>query len=417
MDREMNNEISRNEVDCAKTQIRKQLSSTDIRLASTDIEVDVSNAIKLPFDQIPALGVALGSLPEAFRTVTATFDVPTLLQATDEFGHPLDPSILQHFNDGSGLLGSFRDPINGFSQARLHPVELGSITNVMTIPYDPTSLFIAAALSQINQKLDAIQDTVNEMFEYMKQKDKAELRGNIRVLESTLEAYRDNWNNDIWRNTAHTKVEDIKQESEKAIIHLRSQIRTKLAEKGPIEIRVNVDNRLNEILDRLKEYQLAVYTYSFASFLEPMLCENYSENNLTNIASKISDHGIEYRELYTDCYDAIEKNAQESIDAVALNGVASALTGLGSLIKQTPIGQFTPIDEALEDAGKGVGGFNSEQTQALMEKLAHAKAPNISPFRESIEAVNNLHNKPQQIIADKDNIYLLPLEEQNTNEQ
>ena len=63
MDREMNNEISRNEVDCAKTQIRKQLSSTDIRLASTDIEVDVSNAIKLPFDQIPALGVALGSLP------------------------------------------------------------------------------------------------------------------------------------------------------------------------------------------------------------------------------------------------------------------------------------------------------------------------------------------------------------------
>lgn len=49
MDREMNNEISRNEVDCAKTQIRKQLSSTDIRLASTDIEVDVSNAIKLPF--------------------------------------------------------------------------------------------------------------------------------------------------------------------------------------------------------------------------------------------------------------------------------------------------------------------------------------------------------------------------------
>lgn len=417
MSEENTKEISQVSNEAANDQISQQLSSMDICLASTDIEVDISSAIKLPFDQIPALGVALGSLPEAFRKITTTFDVPTLFRATDKYGNWLDSSVLQPFKHESALLGSFRDPINGFGQARFHPVELGSITNVMTIPYDPTSLFIAAALSQINQKLDAIQDTVNEMFEYMKQKDKAELRGNIRVLESTLEAYRDNWNNDIWRNTAHTKVEDIKQESEKAIIHLRSQIRTKLAEKGPIEIRINVDNRLNEILDRLKEYQLAVYTYSFASFLEPMLCENYSENNLTNIASKISDHGIEYRELYTDCYDAIEKNTQESIDAVALNGVASALTGLGSLIKQTPIGQFTPIDEALEDAGKGVGGFNSEQTHALTEKLAHAKAPNISPFRESIEAVNNLHNKPQQIIADKDNIYLLPLEEQNTNEQ
>lgn len=417
MGEENTKEISQANNEVANDQIRKQLSSTDIHLASTDIEVDVSNAIKLPFDQIPALGVALGSLPEVFRTVTATFDVPTLLQATDKFGHPLDPSILQHFNDGSGLLGSFRDPINGFGQARFHSVELGSITNVTTLPYDPTSLFIAAALSQINQKLDAIQDTVNEMFEYMKQKDKAELRGNIRVLENTLEAYRDNWNNDTWRNTAHTKVEDIKQESEKAIIHLRSQIKTKLAEKGPIEIRITVDNRLSEILDRLKEYQLAVYTYSFASFLEPMLCENYSENNLTNIASRISDHGIEYRELYTNCYEAIETNAQESIDAVALNGVASALSGLGSLIRQTPIGQFTPIDEALKDAGKGVGGFNNEQTQALMEKLVHAKAPDISPFRESIEAINNLHNKPQQIIADRDNIYLLPLEGQKTSEQ
>lgn len=415
MSEENTKEISQTNNEAAGDQIRKQLSSTDIRLASTDIEVDVSNAIKLPFEQISALGVALGSLPEAFRKITTTFDVPTLLQPTTKEGMPLNPSILNKTE--SGLIGSYFDTENKLAQARFQIVNPETIKSVATIPYDPTSLFIAAALSQINQKLDAIQDTVNEMFEYMKQKDKAELRGNIQVLESTLEAYRDNWNNDIWRNTAHTKVEDIKQESEKAIIHLRSQIRTKLAEKGPIEIRINVDNRLNEILDRLKEYQLAVYTYSFASFLEPMLCENYSESNLTNIASKISDHGIEYRELYTNCYDAIETNAQESIDAVALNGVASALSGLGSLIKQTPIGQFTPIDEALEDAGKGVGGFNSEQTQALMEKLALAKAPNISPFRESIEAVNNLHNKPQQIIADKDNIYLLPLEEQNTNEQ
>ena len=327
----------------------------------------------------------------------------------------LNPAILNKTK--SGLIGSYFDAENKLAQARFQIVDPGTIKSVATIPYDPTSLFIAAALSQINQKLDAIQDTVNEMFEYMKQKDKAELRGNIRVLENTLEVYRDNWNNDTWRNTAHTKVEDIKQESEKAIIHLRSQIKTKLAKKGPIEIRITVDNRLSEILDRLKEYQLAVYTYSFASFLEPMLCENYSENNLTNIASRISDHGIEYRELYTDCYEAIETNAQASIDAVALNGVASALSGLGSLIRQTPIGQFTPIDEALTDAGKGVGGFNNEQTQALMEKLVHAKAPDISPFRESIEAINNLHNKPQQIIADRDNIYLLPLEGQKTSEQ
>ena len=37
----------------------------------------------------------------------------------------------------------------------------------------------------------------------MRQKDKAELRGNVKTLEDVLEAYRYNWNNDIWRKNAH----------------------------------------------------------------------------------------------------------------------------------------------------------------------------------------------------------------------
>ena len=100
----------------------------------------------------------------------------------------------------------------------------------------------------------------------MRQKDKAELRGNIRTLEDVLEAYRYNWNNDIWRKNAHMKVVDIKQESEKAIIHLRAQIRAKMGEKGPVELRFAVGGRLDKVLDRLKEYQLAnlhVFVRSF----------------------------------------------------------------------------------------------------------------------------------------------------------
>lgn len=72
-------------------------------------------------------------------------------------------------------------------------------------------------------------------------------------------------------------------------------------------MRLAVSGRLDEVLDRLKEYQLATYTYSFAAFLGPMLSENFDEANLNAIASKISDHGNEYRKLYTECYNAIEE--------------------------------------------------------------------------------------------------------------
>lgn len=390
-------------------QIRGRLSNIEIHLAATDIEVDTASAFKLPLGQVAALGVGLGSLPTMFRSITTTINVPTLLKATDKLGNPLDPSVLQRFSDGSGMLGSFRDAATGFGQARFHQVDLGSIQSVATMPYDPTMLFMAVALAQINQKLDAIQDTVNEMFEYMRQKDKAELRGNVKTLEDVLEAYRYNWNNDIWRKNAHMKVVDIKQESEQSIIHLRAQIRAKVNERGPVELRLAVGGRLDEVLDRLKEYQLATYTYSFAAFLEPMLSENFDETNLNAIAAKISDHGNEYRKLYTECYNAIEESSKASADAVVLGGVSAAFTGLGALIKQTPLGDLAPVDEALEEAGKGVGDFNEGQTRALMEKLQHAKAPDILPFKGSLEAVNDLHNHPHQLATDGENVYLLPL--------
>lgn len=106
-----------------KKLVAEQLASTEIHLAPTQEHVDTSNAIKLPLDQIPQLGVAFASLPAMFRTITTSVSTPTLLQATDKFGNPLDPSILQSFKDGSGLMGSFRDETKGFGQARLHVVE------------------------------------------------------------------------------------------------------------------------------------------------------------------------------------------------------------------------------------------------------------------------------------------------------
>lgn len=396
-------------VESRESQVRRQLAETAIHLASTDIEVDVAGSFKLPLDQMASLGVGFGSLPTMFRSVTTTISAPTLLQATDKLGNPLDPAVLQRFSDGSGMLGSFRDAATGFGQARLHQIDPGTIQSVATMPYGPTMLFMAAALAQINQKLDAIQDTVNEMFEYMRLKDKAELRGNVKTLEDVLEAYRYNWNNDIWRKNAHMKVVDIKQESEKAIIHLRAQIRAKMGEKGPVELRFAVGGRLDKVLDRLKEYQLATYTYSFAAFLEPMLSENFDEANLNAIAAKISDHGNEYRKLYTECYNAIEESSKASADAVALRGASAAFAGLGAFVKQTPLGERTSVDETFEKAARGVGSFNEGQTRSLMEKLLHAKAPNVLPFKQSLEVVNDLHNHPYQLAADGESVYLLPL--------
>lgn len=406
------NEIESSTDDGREELVAKQLASTKIHLALTQERVDVSGAIKLPLDRIPQLGVAFASLPSMFRTVTNTVSVPTLLQATDKFGNPLDPSILYSFKDGSGLTGGYRDAVKGFGQARFHVVEGDIATSVTQVPYDPTSLFMAAAIAQINQKLDSIQESVDEMFEYMRQRDKANMRGNLKTLADILNGYGLNYGNATYMANAHMKVLDIKQSSAQDMELFRSQAQADLKKKGFIEVRDDVKRRLDQVLDYLKDYQLATYIHAFSLFLEPMLTQNFEPAKLADTAAKIEADSLAYRELYTECYDALEASAADTIDVALLGGIARAGKMLGRVIAATPIGEFTPIDEALEGAGEDIGRFNDEQSEKLIEKLHQAKTPDVAPFRQNIMEIDTLYNRPTQIAVDAENVYILPAEQQ-----
>ncbi len=265
--------------------VAKQLASTKIHLALTQKRVDVSGAIKLPLERIPQLGVAFASLPSMFRTVTNTVSVPTLLQATDKYGNPLDPSKLNSFKDGSGLTGGYRDAAKGLGQVRFHVVEGDIATSVTQVPYDPTSLFMAAAIAQINQKLDSIQESVDEMFEYMRQRDKANMRGSLKTLADILNGYGLNYGNATYMANAHMKVLDIKQSSAQDMELFRSQAQADLKKKGFIEVRDGLGRRLDKVLDYLKDCQLATYIHAFSLFLEPMLAQNFEPAKLADAAA------------------------------------------------------------------------------------------------------------------------------------
>ena len=392
--------------------VAKQLASTKIHLALTQERADVSGAIKLPLERVPQLGIALASLPSAFRTVTNTVSVPMLLQPTDKFGNPLDPSILQSFKDGSGLMGSYRDAAKGFGQARFHVVEGDIATSVTQVPYDPTSLFIAAAIAQINQKLDSIQESIDEMFDYMRLRDKANMRANLKTLTGILNSYGLYYDNAIEMTNAHMKVIDIKQSSEQDMEFFRSQAQTGLEKKGFIEVRDGVGRRLDTVLDDLKDCQLATYIHAFSLFLEPMLTQNFKPAKLADAAAKIEADSLAYRELYTECYNALEAGTADTVDAALLGGLASAGKLLGHAIAKTPVGDHTLIDEALEGAGEGLGRFNDRQSEKLIEKLHQAKTPDVAPFRQSVMEIDTLYNRPTQIAVDAENVYILPAKQQ-----
>lgn len=385
--------------------INESNSLSDLRLAPIDIEITTRESIKLPFDQIAALGTAFSSLPEQFRTITSTTTGLTSFIPVDKFGIPLDPNRLLSAHNGVGVVGSFMEQNGNLNIARWVEAS-GAQTAVTTIPYNPAMMFMAVALAQVNQKLDAIQETQEEMFEYLKQKDKANLRGNIQALNNVLLNYKFNWDNELYIKNTHMKVLDVIQETDKQIVQLRAQIKSKLDDKKFLQSRITVNHQINDLVDLLKDYQLANYTYSFASFLEPMLSKNFKEDYLNLIEKRLSEYSIKYRELYSECYSKIEINISGSIDKNILNGISFASKKIGNAVAKTPIGKASPIDEALLKASDNLEDFNEDQSKEMIKKLQAAKDPNITVFQQTISKLNMLHNTPVQLAADNENLYV-----------
>lgn len=396
--------------DALKTIIAEQVSSLSFAPVSTDIPLDKSRATKIPLDLLPSLGVGFASMPEVFRTISQAVPAAEgIFRLAHADGTPFAFSELQSFKNEAARMGSqYLGPGKGWEQARVFEVD--SLTQTATIPYDPTTLAMAIALAQINQKLDGIQDTIDGIFEYLRIKDKAKLRESLETLSTILSDYKHNWDNKQFKEAKYLLAQNVNRDARQSIIELRAHLSKGLDKKGFVESRDQARKSSEKMLDMLKDYQLAIYLHSFSAFLCVMLLENYDEAYLAAKASDIRQKAFEYRKLYTECFDAIEKRGNESIDNIMTKGLSSALTGLGNVLAATPVGAHTPIDDALVGAGSSLGRFNEGQNRKMTECLLAAREPGVVPFAESIDSVNRIYNQPSQVLIDEDALYYLPVD-------
>ena len=139
-----------------------------------------------------------------------------------------------------------------------------------------------------------------------------------------------------------------------------------------------------------------------------MLCENFKESKLESVLQTIEDESVRYRELYTRCYDVIDAYAKKAADTVALGALSKAAKTTGETIAASLAGKYVNIDNMLMSSGDSIEKFSERQTARLLKKLRVAKSLDVVPFEESVKAINAIYNRPVQIAADAENIYLLP---------
>lgn len=381
-----------NELETArKNELLKAMSATELAPLEVKNEISVQTYSKIPLSRLTALGTGFEPVVTAIQQVTSHG------QATSGFYKVTIPkgTHLAQFKEKSGFLGTAVGEHGIVGQAQLNPLLC-----------DPTTLLAAAALASIDKKLDAIQEVQQEMLDFLAQKEKSALKADLNFLMDIQNNYKYNWNSEKYKAANHAKVLDIRQEAARQIDFYQEQIKKQLGKKALLHSDHDVQKMLEEVQGEFKEYQLALYIYGFAYFLEVVLQENYEKAYLSAIAKRIDEMAFQYREFYSLAYSQIENLSKSSLQAHLFGGLSAINKGAGTAIAKIPGINKSQIDETLIEAGERIGAYKNRRVQTTMQQLLERQSSCVRPFIDNINAVNLLYNEPVTLIFNHDTLYL-----------
>lgn len=355
---------------------------------------------KLPISEMATLGsgfaVAAAEIAKAAMSAPSTEGLYRCVFPEGVTGQ------LATFKDGSGFLGTIMNESGFAGQARWIPADTGGTM----IPVDPVTIAIAVAVAGINKKLDDIRQAQQEILEFLQEDKESKLEGFVNSLSGVMDDYRFNSDNKMWLASKLTNVTGAKMDAEQNIIFYRKQVTKALEKKAWLHSNGKV-NKLNDQLQHdFKYYQMSVYIFAYSSFLEVVLGGNYSQPFLDHVVQKISDYSFQYRQDYTDCYEQLEQYSHSSVQAKILAGMGKAGKAAGNTIASIPVICKGPVDEALIAAGDKLGKIGADSVDKVMSGFRNNRDAGIQLFLESIATINQLSNKPVEVLFDREALYI-----------
>lgn len=377
----------------------RELMAADFYLDLPKTEIMNHCVYQMPLKDLSGLGggfaMSAATIMETVKTMSSTKGLYRCVFPTGVSGE------LAMAKDGSGYLGTILN--NGIvGQARWVPAE--GMSAMMAI--NPVTLATAGVLLSINQKMDQLQETEQEILSFLQQDKEAELEGAVRSLSDIMKAYKFNSDNAVWKTSQLTIVSDIKRRAEQNIVFYKKEI-NRLLGKQTLFHGAQKASKLNEqVKKNFQYYRLGVYLAAYSSFIEMLLGGNYSSEYLGHISEKIQEYAIQYREDYTRTYDHMAGYLKTSVQSQMLSGLGAVSRTVGNAINKIPVISKGPVDELLIAAGDHAANAGENSGKIALEEFSRYRSAGVEIFVDNIEAVDRLNNKPAEIYFDQDGVYL-----------
>ena len=395
----------------------QQLADLDLFPIVKMPETSLKKYNKIPVSGLAALGSAFSQLPVNARTIMQT--KTTMTDTTEPLYRAINPKgIVGVWAQGDyGLNGNIMQVNDQGKNVIKGRLQFEKVTNTpitenvsTTIPFDPTLMVVAVAVMAIDQKLDAIQESVENVFQFMELDKQSVQRGNLKKLAEIAEDYKIYCKDKDFCANRNQLVQSIQTKALQDVEFYKERISTQLDKQKDLHFSKDADSVMNGVVHEFAEYQLSCYLYAYCAFMDTMLRQDFSTDHIVRCRERMQALSNEYTVLYLNCCKQIEKYHHTSIDSKIVDGVGFAVKGLGKTIGAIPVIKDGKLDETLIEAGKKI---DNKQTQKIMDKLDFVKTcedNHMKVFEENLSTVDLMFNGENTMLTDGENVYVLQAE-------
>ncbi len=375
--------------DLVKQQVINEMIEYEFHPVMTESNLELSKCTEFSLASLASFGAMANQTMTALQAAAAGGS--GIYRVTVPAG-----GHLAKFKDGSGFLGSALNSNNQLGgQAVLNPVM-----------FNPTVMMAAVAVAAIDQKLSKIYDFQQELADYLTQKDKSALRGDLNFLSDTINNYKFNLENDTYKQSHHIKILDIRHQAEKNIDFYRNQIMQNCKTKGFLTAEGSLKKQIDKVTSNFSDYQFSVYLNAFAYFIDVLLLGNYDEQFLDGIITKLKKQAMDYRELYTEVYTIFSDKIENSVESAVLKGLSKGSDLLGKVVSKLPDPANVELDEKLIELSDKVEQSEADKTIEMLRLLREKKSANTHVFVENVSTINKLYNKEAELYFNEDKIFV-----------
>lgn len=380
--------------------------ASDIEKAISERAAHLNDLPKIPLGEITALGGAFAQLSPALRTVTQTVTVDGLGYIPE--GLPKGATLKQYSSKNpNSYISAYIDSSGKSKMVKLKKASPQTVTTTSQMPIDPMMIAMAAMMVQINQKLDAIQKTQQSILSFLQEDKQAKLQGDLKMLDDILDKYKFNWENEQYRSNYHMKVLDIKQSAEQNIIFYQKQIADKVKGLPAVFLDQALRDTMGKIADDFHDYSMALYLFSYSSYLEIMLLGNFNSEYLNAVAQRIQDYQAYYQDQFSKCRDHIVRISGDSVHMKVQDALGQTGKFLGNLIASSPLLSKGQVDEWLKDSGEQLLKNKDEKMARIAASFEQKQDTGSELFVDSIRYVKTVCNETRAVAFDQDNLYLV----------